>query len=300
MDSLEFYRSFHTNPINKFIHGICIPLIILTIINILAGIDKYELICHMQQPFKLKVVQIYRYYHILVLYLIIYLTNYGIKITLDWQTTVDILRRDITPQQAFQRGRLKFTGPFNDVLKVNQIVETAAATIMGTYTPPVEITGNLHITVDNQSWYLATSQISFTFAVGLFLVVSISTLVKEAEKGVQNIQKFIIQEITSSEIKSLTELFNSKIFKELFMTYGRVSSIRINSRFIFILMITYLIIGSIILNQMTNSISSSEGIITSDQLLPLLFMVIIITVGVIYGIYESSVKMEKNLRIIDK
>ena len=81
MDSLEFYRSFHTNPINKFIHAICIPLIILTIINILAGIDKYELICHMQQPFKLKVVQIYRYYHILVLYLIIYLTNYGIKIT---------------------------------------------------------------------------------------------------------------------------------------------------------------------------------------------------------------------------
>ena len=80
MDSLEFYRSFHTNPINKFIHAICIPLIILTLINILAGIEKCELIFHFQQPFKLRSVQTYRYYHILVLYLIIYLINYGINI----------------------------------------------------------------------------------------------------------------------------------------------------------------------------------------------------------------------------
>ena len=81
MDSLEFYRSFHNNPINKLIHAICIPLIILTLINLLAGIEKCELIFHIQQPFKLRTVQTYRYYHILLLYLLIYLINYGIKFT---------------------------------------------------------------------------------------------------------------------------------------------------------------------------------------------------------------------------
>jgi len=79
--------------------------------------------------------------------------TYGIIITLDFETMVEIIHRDVTPQQAHMHGDLQFKGNFNDVLTVNQIVETAAATLMGTYSPPIEITGNLEITVDNRELY---------------------------------------------------------------------------------------------------------------------------------------------------
>jgi len=79
--------------------------------------------------------------------------TYGIIITLNFATMVEIIHRDVTPQQSFQRGDLKFKGNFNDVLTVNQIVETAAATLMGSYTPPIEIIDNFFITVDNQEKY---------------------------------------------------------------------------------------------------------------------------------------------------
>ena len=36
MESVEFYRSFHTHPLNKFIHLICIPMIVLTTINFMS------------------------------------------------------------------------------------------------------------------------------------------------------------------------------------------------------------------------------------------------------------------------
>ena len=36
MESVEFYRSFHTHPVNKFIHLICIPMIVLTTINFMS------------------------------------------------------------------------------------------------------------------------------------------------------------------------------------------------------------------------------------------------------------------------
>ncbi|MHA2341048.1 MAG: Mpo1-like protein [Candidatus Hodarchaeales archaeon] len=36
MDSVDFYRSFHTHPVNKLIHVFCIPLIVLTTINFLS------------------------------------------------------------------------------------------------------------------------------------------------------------------------------------------------------------------------------------------------------------------------
>ncbi len=79
--------------------------------------------------------------------------SYGILITIDFAECKRILHRDVTPQNSFMAGDLKFEGDFNDVLTVNQIVETAAATLMGTYTPPVVITGNLHITADNPTLY---------------------------------------------------------------------------------------------------------------------------------------------------
>ena len=34
---LEFYRSFHQHPINRFIHGICIPMIVFTTMNLIQS-----------------------------------------------------------------------------------------------------------------------------------------------------------------------------------------------------------------------------------------------------------------------
>mgnify|MGYP000196281601 CR=1 FL=1 len=39
MDSVEFYRSFHTHPMNKLIHFICIPLIVLSTLNFLSKLS---------------------------------------------------------------------------------------------------------------------------------------------------------------------------------------------------------------------------------------------------------------------
>ena len=100
--------------------------------------------------------------------------NYGIVIHLDFETMVDIIKQDITPQKAFQRGILTFEGKFNDVLKVNQIVEIAAATIMGTYTPPVEITDNFVISADMSTLYTEG---------GLTLLPYIQVNLKEGQYG---------------------------------------------------------------------------------------------------------------------
>jgi len=36
------YDSFHTNPINKFIHFICIPLIMITTLNLIKRLGNYD------------------------------------------------------------------------------------------------------------------------------------------------------------------------------------------------------------------------------------------------------------------
>ena len=100
--------------------------------------------------------------------------NYGIVIRLDFEVMVRIIKQDITPQKAFQQGILFFDGKFNDVLKVNQIVETAAATLMGTYTPPIEISGNFVITSDERSLYTEN---------GLTLLPYIQVNLKEGQYG---------------------------------------------------------------------------------------------------------------------
>ena len=79
--------------------------------------------------------------------------GHGILIELDFATTIEIIRTDVTPQQAFMKGDLTFDGKFSDVLKVNQIVEIAATTLSGAYVEPVEIKDNFLITVDNPSLY---------------------------------------------------------------------------------------------------------------------------------------------------
>ena len=100
--------------------------------------------------------------------------NYGIVIRLDFELMKSIMRQDITPQKAFQRGQLTFDGPFNEVLQVNQIVEIAAATIMGTYTKPVEISGNFVISTDERSLYTEN---------GLTLLPYIQVNLKEGQYG---------------------------------------------------------------------------------------------------------------------
>ncbi|MCG3225815.1 MAG: aryl-sulfate sulfotransferase [Candidatus Heimdallarchaeota archaeon] len=100
--------------------------------------------------------------------------NYGIIINLNFETMVRIIKQDVTPQKAFQRGTLTFEGDLNDVLKVNQIVETAAATIMGTYAPPIEITDNFVISADESSLYTEK---------GLTLIPYIQVNLKEGQYG---------------------------------------------------------------------------------------------------------------------
>jgi len=39
MDSTDFYRSFHTHPVNKLIHVFCIPMIVLSTMNFLSKVS---------------------------------------------------------------------------------------------------------------------------------------------------------------------------------------------------------------------------------------------------------------------
>ncbi|MCG3220332.1 MAG: aryl-sulfate sulfotransferase, partial [Candidatus Heimdallarchaeota archaeon] len=80
-------------------------------------------------------------------------TEYGILIELDFATMIRIIKQEVSPLKAFQQGDLKYDGKFDEVLVVNQIVEIAAATLNGTYTPPTDITDNFVITADDRAKY---------------------------------------------------------------------------------------------------------------------------------------------------
>ncbi|MHA1199872.1 MAG: aryl-sulfate sulfotransferase [Candidatus Heimdallarchaeaceae archaeon] len=81
------------------------------------------------------------------------LATYGISLELNFDVVKEILREDISTQQAFQTGKLSFEGNLDEVLKVSWLVETAAATIMGTYTSPYEVSDNFKIRFDNTDLY---------------------------------------------------------------------------------------------------------------------------------------------------
>lgn len=153
------------------------------------------------------------------------------------------------------------------------------------------------ITPDNINWFLALSQISFTFAVGLFLVVSITNLVNDAKKGVKRIQDYLISEIISNKIKSLSTLFKTKSFKTCFRVHGRVSIIESSSRLLMFLLISFILFGSSILTQ-SESNSFTVGIISSNDALTLFLMLMIFTVIAIYQIYDSTLKLEKNISVL--
>jgi hypothetical protein len=81
--------------------------------------------------------------------------EFGIIINLNFDTMTRIIKEEVSPLKAFQKGDLTFEGEFDEVLVVNQIVEIAAATLNGTYTPPSDISDNFILTVNDKSKYIA-------------------------------------------------------------------------------------------------------------------------------------------------
>ena len=80
-------------------------------------------------------------------------TAYGILIELDFATVIRIIKEEVSPQKAFQKGDLRYDGKFNEVLVVNQLIEIAAASLNGTYIPPPDISGNFILAADIRSKY---------------------------------------------------------------------------------------------------------------------------------------------------
>ena len=87
MDSLEFYRSFHTNAINKAIHAVCIPLIVLTTFMFSAfSISQLDIKITMIKPFKQELKfkftteSIIR--HLMAIYIALYWKYFGFNVAL--------------------------------------------------------------------------------------------------------------------------------------------------------------------------------------------------------------------------
>ena len=81
MDSIDFYRSFHKNPINKFIHAIFIPLIVLCVLNFLYAFENRN----MQKN------SIITQQRVVCGFIVAYLYNYGIKIAFIMAIYLEIL-----------------------------------------------------------------------------------------------------------------------------------------------------------------------------------------------------------------
>lgn len=73
----------------------------------------------------------------------------SIYIEITFAVAKEILSAELTTQQAFQSGKLTFTGVLEDVIGVGWLIDTAAATIMGTYVSPYEISDNFNLRVEN-------------------------------------------------------------------------------------------------------------------------------------------------------
>jgi len=87
MDSLDFYRSFHANPINKAIHAVCIPLIVLTIFMFstfsFSNIDiKITMIKPFTQELKFKFTAESIMCHLIAIYIALYWKYFGFNVAL--------------------------------------------------------------------------------------------------------------------------------------------------------------------------------------------------------------------------
>ncbi len=76
-------------------------------------------------------------------------TTYSIYIEITFAVAKEILSAELSTQQAFQSGKLTFEGNLEDVIAVGWLVDTAAATIMGTYVSPYEVSDNIKLRVEN-------------------------------------------------------------------------------------------------------------------------------------------------------
>ena len=76
-DDLEFYRSFHQNSINKLIHFFCIPLIMISVINLLTPlIPKIKIKLKEFDPY----LQVNMGQFIPTMFVYYYFFQYGLKI----------------------------------------------------------------------------------------------------------------------------------------------------------------------------------------------------------------------------
>jgi len=83
MNSVEFYRSFHMHPMNKFLHFICIPMIMLSTLNFLS---KFSLQYRCSNKFScLKQKKIYNTTLLVNDYTIIFLYNLHYYIAWNWK-----------------------------------------------------------------------------------------------------------------------------------------------------------------------------------------------------------------------
>ncbi|MFW9886862.1 MAG: aryl-sulfate sulfotransferase [Candidatus Thorarchaeota archaeon] len=80
--------------------------------------------------------------------------DYGIRVSLSFETFADILQQDETPLSAFQKGTLRFEGPFGQVLTIAQITGIVSATIMGTHSGSVGGGPEFVVTVNQRDKYL--------------------------------------------------------------------------------------------------------------------------------------------------
>ena len=80
--------------------------------------------------------------------------DYGIRVSLSFETFADILQQDETPLSAFQKGTLQFEGPFGQVLTIAEITGIVSATIMGTYSGSVGGGPEFVVTVNQRDKYL--------------------------------------------------------------------------------------------------------------------------------------------------
>jgi hypothetical protein len=151
-----------------------------------------------------------------------------------------------------------------------------------------------NISSDQIGWFLAISQICFTFAVGLFLVVTLPAMANKFRMGMDSHLIIINEEIKINEIKGLSELFKTKVFKESYETYGRASSILRYAGIIILLMLSFIIIGALIMAQIISESSVDDGLITPNDLLSVLIMLIFFTVVIIISIYSSNLEIKKS------
>ena len=87
MDSLDFYRSYHTKPIKKAIHAVCIPLIVLTTFMFstfsFSNIDiKVKMIKPFTQELKFKFTAESIMCHFMAIYIALYWKYFGFNVAL--------------------------------------------------------------------------------------------------------------------------------------------------------------------------------------------------------------------------